>query len=159
MTIIIKKKILIPVLIFVCSICLTACGKDWTPATAEDFSYQMEENGYNIVDATDQFEEGEVESVTIAVGEDYQMEFYILPSAEQASSAFAQNKEAFEDAKGNTSVSKSVSVGNHGYCYQTTNGQFYFAAVINNTMLYCVAPKDYADEIKEYAERLGYLNQ
>lgn len=152
-----KKKIMLPVLTLVCSICLTACGSDWTPVTAEDFSSKMEADGYAITDATDQFEDGAVESVTLAVGEEYQIEFYVLPSAEQASAAFAQNKENFEDEKGNASASKSVSMGNHGYCYQTTNGQFYFASVVDNTMIYCVAPKEYKDEIKEYAESLGYL--
>ena len=76
---IMKKKILIPALILICSLCLAACGKAWIPATAEDFSSRMEEDGYDIVDATDQFAQGDVESVTLAVGEDYQMEFYVLP--------------------------------------------------------------------------------
>lgn len=135
----------------------SGCGSSKTPITVQEFTDKTEESGFVLVDAADQFEEGSVESVLLAVGENYQLEFYVLPSTDQASSAFSQNRETFESAAGSVSSHKSVSLGNYSYFYQTTSENFYLVSVIDSTMIYCVAPKDYADEIKTLVKELGYL--
>ncbi|NLL78391.1 MAG: hypothetical protein GX234_00995 [Clostridiales bacterium] len=151
------KKRLFLVYAAVLMLCCTACGKSKTPITAADFTNQMESAGFDIQDATGQFAEGEVESVTLAMCENYQLEFYVLPSKEQAAGAYEQNRTSFENVQGAKSSHVSVTLGNYGYYYRVVDDRVFLISYIDNTLLYCVADSAYADEIKEYAKEAGYL--
>lgn len=153
-----KKKISLLAFLTLFTVLLcTACSGSRKALTADEFSDKMSNKDFTVSDLTDQYEKGIVEAIEIAVGENYQLEFYVLPSEKQTNLAFSENKAAFEEAKGNSSSDKSVSVGNYQYYYQTSNGKFYLVSCIDNTMLYCVTDKEYSDEVKDLAKELGYL--
>ena len=83
------------IFLFLLALVLTSAGcgfKNRTPLTADEFVTKMEAEGFTLVDATDQFEPGIVEAVQLAVGEDYQIEFYVVPTVEQAQRAFEQKQ-------------------------------------------------------------------
>lgn len=138
-------------------VCCAACSMTKTAMTASEFESRAKEAGFELVDAADQFQAGEVESVTLAVKAEYKMEFYVLPSEDQTKSAFAANQAKFESAKGSAASSKSVSIGNYSYYYQTTQESFYLVSRVDDTMLYCVADAQYKDAILDLAKKWGYV--
>lgn len=144
------------VCVVVIALLLTACGSK-TALTNDQFAEKMEAAGYQIVDATDQFGEGEVEAVTLAIKDDvYQIEFYVLPSNDQAVSAFNGNKSDFEQMKTSGSSTGEVSLGNYSYYGLTTDEGYYVVSRIDNTMIFINTSSEYKDEIKDVVKELGY---
>jgi hypothetical protein len=133
-----------------------ACGGDpRTPLTANEFVSKMEAAGFELVDAVNQFDEGDVEAVFLAVGENYQIEFYIVPSVDQAKSAFEENKSGFESISG-TGTNKSVSVKNYSSYSKTTSDGYYVVSRTDNTFIYVSAGAEFKKEISEIITDLGY---
>ncbi|MGI6366377.1 MAG: hypothetical protein ACOX2G_11775 [Bacillota bacterium] len=150
-------KKLITLLLLALVLTTVGCGfKDRTPLTAGQFADKMEAAGFQIVDATNQFEAGVVEAVYLAVGENYQIEFYVVPTVDQAQRAFEQNKADFEAAKGSTSTNKSAEVKNYSYYAQTSAGTYSVVSRTDNTFIYVVADDEYKKEISEILSDLGY---
>lgn len=154
-----KKKFGAVVFAAVLCLGLTGCDLKKEAVTAGDFTEVMEEKGFEIVDSTDQFPEGSVQEVVLALNGDYQVEFYVFDSNTQAESAYEQNRENFEsysDAKSNL----STSIGNYNYYEQTDlgSGGYYVVSQVDNTMFYAAAEKEYKDEIREIMDELGYGN-
>lgn len=151
------KKSILALILATAVLALTACGTPKTPLTTEQFTEQAVSAGYEVTDATEQFETDGVQEAAVAENENYQLWFYTLPSTREANAAFAGSREKFEDASHGFSSYKSVSVLNYKYYYQTASGNFYLVAVIDNTMVYCVAESTHADEIKNFVKSLGYM--
>lgn len=148
------KKILILVLIL--SMVITVgCGSH-DVVTVNEFNELMKEEGLTIVDATDQFEEGVVISVSIAMTEDYQIELYIVPSDDQAKAAFEENKVYFKSIESTLSNESEVSSDDYGK-YSRNTDDFYFSVIrVENTFLYIDVPKDSKDKVLELIEKIGY---
>ncbi len=150
-----KQRILI-VYVLAAVLLLTACGSK-TALTNDQFIEKMEAAGYQIQDAIDQFGEDVLESATLAMMDDkYQIEFYVLPTSDQAAAAFSNNKSNFqllEDAAKNTS---SLNTNTYNYYALTTNEGYYVVSRIDNTLLYVQTSAEYKDEIKKIIKELGY---
>lgn len=116
----------------------------------------MEEAGYEIFDALDQFPEGSVDSILIASSPDYQIEFYVVPTVEQAQATFKENKESFELEKGAVSTDSSVSLSNYSVYKQTSNGQYYVISRVENTFIYAVTPDENKKAVNDLLDTLGY---
>ena len=150
-----KLRILF-VYVLAAALLLTACGSK-TALTNDQFIEKMESAGYQIADATEQFEEGAVEAVTIAFIDDkYQIEFYVLPSKDSAVASFNSNKSDFEQMKNSGSSTGEVNIGNHNYYGLTTDEGYYVVSRVDNTMIYVNSSAEYKDEIKEVLKVLGY---
>ncbi len=135
---------------------LTACGSK-TALTNNQFIEKMESAGYQTVDAANQFGEGEVEAVSLAIKEGkYQIEFYVLPSNDQAVSAFNGNKSDFEQMKGNGASSGELSGSNYNYYGLSTDEGYYVVSRVDNTMIFINTSAQYKDEIKEILKEIGY---
>lgn len=130
-------------------------GKD-DALTAEAFTQMMEEQNFTVTDATDQIAAEDVEVAKFAAGPDYTIEFYLFSDKQQANRVFASTRAAFEEARGSYSSNRSVSFPNYSYYDQITNGNYYVISGIDRTLICCVADGDYAEEIKEMIEILGY---
>lgn len=135
---------------------LVACNTEKTPTTVEDFSDYANEMEMTIVDASDQFPEGVVESVTLAYNEDFQIEFYVVPTSEQAESAFEENISAFKQAFTGSESHATTEIGNNSRYGATDDNYYYVVSRINNTFFYCVAEKQYKDAIKTFLEYFDY---
>lgn len=134
-----------------------ACGlKPRTPLAAYEFVTKMEAAGFEIKDAADQFEEGEVEAAYLAVGDNYQIEFYVVPSVDQAMAAFGANKARFEAVKDSASSIKSVEGKNFSYYTLTYTDIYYVVSRTDNTFIYVVADAEYKKEISKIISDLGY---
>lgn len=149
------KKLLCLCLVIL-SLTMTACMQSRTPLTAEKFADKMEAAGYEIVDATGQFADGVVEVVYLAMTDGYQIEFYVVPSIDQAKNAYSTNKADFEALKSGSYSEKSVSVNNYSYYKLTSAGGYYVISQIDNTFIYIDADAEYKAEINEILEQLGY---
>jgi hypothetical protein len=150
-----KLKVVI-LYVLAAALFLTACGSK-TALTNEQFIEKMESAGYLIADATNQFAEGNVETVTLAMKDGvYQIEFYVLPSDDRAVAAFNASKNDFEQMKGSGSSTGEVNIGNHNYYGLSTGEGYYVVSRIDNTMIYINASAEYKDEIKDILKELGY---
>lgn len=135
---------------------LVACGSK-TPQTVEGFTQIMETSGFDVQDITDDAETDSLaRSVFAAVGDDYQIDFLEFADSEIGEDYFDNKKEMLEDEHRSKSFSLSVSVGNYNYYAFNAKDDFYLIAQIDNTMLYCVADKEYRSEITEFVKTLGY---
>jgi hypothetical protein len=119
---------------------------------------QMKDLEYTMTDATNQFKEGLVDSVQLAKNDKYQIEFYVVPSIEQAKNAYQENKTNIEKAEKAASVTshKSVSVKNYSYYKATTGDLYYVISRVDNTFIYAVIPVKYKNEAADTIAELGY---
>ena len=103
---------------------LTACGNK-TPQTVSGFSKVMEDAGFEIQDLTDDTETKDLAtSVIVAVGENYQIEFYELVDSETGKGVFYNNKQIFNDEHSFKTMSSEVTAGNYNYFSSMQKGIF-----------------------------------
>lgn len=149
------KKIMVLSIFVVLMLVLTGCG-DKVAITPDSFKSTMEAKGFDIVDATTQFEEGDVEKVYIALNENYQIEFYLVATEEQAIVAYNTNKTNFENTKSNNNIETSVSLGNNSKYTLSTGGKYNVVSRIENTFIYVSTDDIYKEEISSILKELGY---
>ena len=153
-----KKKILSVLLVVSMVMVLCSCSKKREAVTANDFKSSMEELNYKVIDATSQFKAGLVDSVQLAEKDKYQIEFYVVPSIEQAKNAYEQNKSKIEKAEKSSSVAshKSVAVKNYSYYKVTTGDSYYVTSRVDNTFIYAIIPIKYKNDATDIISKLGY---
>ncbi len=135
---------------------MTACSSK-TPQTVSGFTEVMETADFEVQDVTADTEtNGLATTVLIAVGENYQIEFYELTDSETGEGVFYNNKQLFTDEHSVTTMSSEVTSGNYDYYAFNADGNFHMIARVDNTMLWCEAAKEYKDEIVELVKTLGY---
>ncbi len=125
---------------------------------AREFASLMEDENYDIVDVTSQYEAYGIDEAYIAIDsdQDYQIEFYELSSESKAKSMFESNKDYFKDREGSTKVTTSYSIGNYNIYSLTSNGDYMYLCRVDNTLLYIDVDDKYKDEVKDIVENLGY---
>ncbi len=143
---------------------LVACG-DKEPATVEKFIEVAESNGCTIQSLTAEEVATALEdspeyykSLTLALNEesDWQVEFYVLASEENAAALFTSFKSFFEENKGDVSGEVSTSVGNSATYSITTNGEYVYVGRIADTVVFVQTPKGNKDAVKAIIDGIGY---
>ena len=135
---------------------LTGCGSK-TAQTVDGFIQVMEDAGFEVEDVTAEMGTNDLAtSVIIAVGENYQIEFLELVDSETGKGVFNGNKAVSEDEHSVKSLILEVSSSNYNYYAFNADGEFHMIARIDNTMIYCVADKEFRSEIVNLAKTLGY---
>jgi hypothetical protein len=112
---IVKKGI--AVLLVLLTVVICGCNSG-VSITSDEFQAKMAAAGFEIIDAFDQFDGGDIEAAFIAANDDYQIEYYIVTTVEQAIAAFNENKNTFESAKAGSS--SYVSVANLAYFFKNS---------------------------------------
>ncbi len=145
--------------IFCCLICvvfLSSCAEK-TSQTPQEFTYIMEEAGFTVQDVSEETQSnGLATTVLIAVGEQYQIEYYELTDAETGEGMFYHNKQVFDENYSVKLLSSEVTSGNYNYYAFNSGDDFCLIARIDNTMLWCVSDKAYREDITEIVKKLGY---
>lgn len=141
-------------------LCLAAavgCTAKKEPVTAAEFSRHMEQEGYAILDATEQFD-GQVLSATLAIEQSgaYQIEFFEVETEQQAKIAFEQNKAAFESEKGAAASRYENNGLNFSVYAQTSNGKYSYVCRVEQTFVYANVPEQHKDAVKSAIKGLGY---
>ena len=135
---------------------MTACSSK-TPQTVSGFTEVMEAASFEVQDVTADKETNDLATaVLVAVGENFQIEFYELIDSETGEGVFYNNKKLFTDEHSVTTMSSEVTSGNYNYFAFNADGNFHMIARVDNTMLWCEAAKEYKDEIVEFVKTLGY---
>lgn len=126
--------------------------------TANEFCDELEDEGYVMVDITDQYASYGIEEAYLAVksNQEYQIEFYELSSEGKAISMFESNKEYFEGRAGSSRVTSSYGFGNYDIYSLKSNGDYMYLCRIDNTLLYIDVEDIYEDEVKEIIDELDY---
>lgn len=157
------KKIKILIIVILCEIMLftlTGCGNK-KAITADDFKTIMEEKGYNVQDATDQFTTYDrAEKIYIAINTDknYQIEFYQFLDINKTIYFFETNKTILEVNSSSSSVSadSSVSMKNYEKYQVTVDGRYKVLSRIDNTLVYINVDSNYKDEVKGILDIINY---
>ncbi len=135
---------------------LTACSKK-TAISVEEFNDILESKGCTIEDATGQLAPESITAISLALSDDYQIEFYEFVDNETATAVFLENKTIFEGHTGSgASAEITKNIMNYSYYSVSTSSTFYMLAQIDNTMLFVEADVAYKDEIVEIVKELGY---
>ena len=125
---------------------------------AREFASIMDDENYEIIDVTAQYESYGIDEAYVAIEEnrDYQIEFYELSSESKAKNMFETNKDYFEDGAGSSKITSSYSIGNYNLYSLTSNGHYQYLCRVDNTLLYIDVEDEYKDEVKDIIEELGY---
>lgn len=159
-----KSKISI-VLVLVGVILLVIIGgvnilnKEKVAINTEEFKSIMENKGFDISDATEQFSSYDyVEKVDIAIAEDksYQIEFYTLSDTSTANYFYNTNKTIFETSKDGASSNSSKELKNYAKYTLTSGGKYKVVSRIDNTVIYVNVKEEYKDSVKSILKELGY---
>ncbi len=152
------KNLLFLVFGFAMLLSLTGCG-DKTAITAETFKSKMEEKGYSVVDATEQFAEYDfVEKVYLALNSEkgYQIEFYDIADVDNATSFFNNNKQRFEESKGDSVLESSLSMGNNDRYALETDGKYKVVSRIEDTIIYLDIDSSNKTVVKAILDEFDY---
>jgi len=149
------KIIMILSALIILALVFTGCGNK-TALTADGFKSTMESKGFTVKDATGQFGKGIVDKVYIALNKNYQIEFYSVPSEEQAINAFNQNKANFEKLKSSANVNTDVSLGNSSKYTLNSGGKYNVVSRISNTFIYLSVDSANKSEVDTILKDLGY---
>lgn len=149
------KKALTVFLAVFCLMNLTACGKK-EAISLDEFNTGMEAEGYTIIDATGQIAPEQITAISLALKDDYQIEFYVFTDGDTAASTYEQNKYIFEEYKSSGHVEVYKNIGNYSYYALTSDGIYYLLSRVDNTMIYVVADAEYKSEINAMVKKFGY---
>lgn len=151
---VVKRKILFFSMVFVL-IFLTGCVNK-KAVTTNEFINVVKSNGYEVKDVKDQFNYDYIKEATLAINDDYQIEFYVLDNASNAKKMFESNKQIFESYKSGVSTEASSNVGNNSIFTLNSNGYYMYLSRIDNTLLYIRVESKYKDNVKSIVSKLGY---
>lgn len=151
----IKKIFHILLTVILCLVYLTGCTEK-KPVTVEIFNQIMTDAGFQITNATMQTTGDSISAISLAIKEEYQVEFYVFTQNKYADLAFQQNKSIFEGYVGKEKNRISKSIGEYDYYSLVTNGQCYILARVDNTLLYTVADDTYKNDIAKLIKELEY---
>ena len=85
-----------------------------------------------------------------------QGEYYQLVSDSAAMRFYASIRASLEAKKGNVSAQTSTALGNYAIYTLSTNGSYYYAAQVGQTVVFFSADGDCKDAVREMAGELGY---
>lgn len=139
---------------------LSGCQLSRTAIDADMFKTEAEAAGYTVIDTTNSYPDGTVGNCQIAVKSsdsiEYQIEFVIVPTEEQAKTIYQEKYAEYESRKDSGSSHSSVSVGNYAYFRLTSNGKYYVVSRTGNTFLFVEASEEYKSEIADFIRSIGY---
>ena len=149
------KKIILFVFAVVISLFLTGCGVK-KELSAEEFTKTMSEQGFTVNDYTDLVKEQNQEKLLIAKKSEYEIDFQVYKTEDDAKKAFSGNKKAFKNYKNKNSVEKSKKINN--YEKYTLELSDRYDAVIRNgkTLIYASINLQHKKDLNNVISNMGY---
>jgi len=115
----------------------------------------MEDAGFEVFDMTEETQ-GEVAAWKLATGDQFEIEFYVFETDQQARQAYNQIKRHIEDGAGNVRSHSEVNLANYGRFRMTSGGMFSVVSRIEHTLVFVNTDADNRDDVDAILERLGY---
>lgn len=134
----------------------TGCEEKRVAATPQVFSELMVENGYAILDMTDQYKDQPILNVSIAVKKDYKIEYYQLPDEAKAINGFDANYASLKGQKAEGDQDQYKSKSNYSYFKRVSKDQYHVIIRIDNTIMFTTAPIAQKEVIDGAFEKIGY---
>jgi uncharacterized lipoprotein YehR (DUF1307 family) len=151
-----KRLLMLLSIIFIMSFALMGCGEK-TALTSDQFKSDMEGKGYEVQDATGQFEASTgVQKVYIALKNSHQIEFYQMENDDQAAQAYEGNKATFESQKGSSATESDVNVKNSSKYTLKSDGRYKVISRIGNTFIYVDVEDGVKEDVDQVLDELGY---
>ncbi|MCQ2541508.1 MAG: hypothetical protein MJ112_04325 [Lachnospiraceae bacterium] len=144
---------------------LSGCGLKKTAITAEEFSSKMEDEGYQMVDITNQYEEVENALLAMNLDDGYKIEYYNFADEDSARTAYNQTANKFDKQYNVKMMSMNLTFNHSQSFYFTGQGKdadgnklesYVHISRVDDTMILVVADKEYRDDIKAIIKELGY---
>jgi hypothetical protein len=147
------KKILGLVLVMVTLLLvLSACGSQ-EPIDAARFRAVMEEAGYEVIDVTNAEDltalRDDVYYVLLAVGDDYQFEFYEFIDTREAVQMYNILESLIESWRGGSASDRSVNMPSHSMFELTSAGIFSRVDRVGNSIIFVTTDVEHRDAIRE----------
>ena len=147
------KKILMILMLVLCTFALTACGKK-EALSDNDMKNKLVELGFDVNDLTSYMEDSNVKVVRSANNGKYQIEYYVFKTNDNAKSAYEGNVKTFEENKKYKGEKKSKD--NYDKYIQKTDDYYNSVIRIDNTLLYVSINIGYKNDVKKVINKLGY---
>lgn len=144
---------------------LSGCGLKKTAITADEFSSKMEDEGYQMVDITNQYEEVENALLAMNLDDGYKIEYYNFADEDSARTAYNQTANKFDKKYNVKMMSMNLTFNHSQSFYFTGQGKdadgnklesYVHISRVDDTMILVVADKEYRDDIKAIIKELGY---
>ena len=150
----INKKLSV-VMLFVCMVVFTGCGKSKEKMSVDTFVNHMEQAGLTMMEQSDDIaEDSAITEVQVALAEDnlYQV------GVENAQYFYNVAKNGIEESYGevNGNVKTNVSASNYDKYTLLIEGRYYVVSRIEDTLVYVIASSDSKDIVKALVEEIGY---
>ena len=152
-----KRNIILSVIGFLSIFLLTGCFSKKAISTNE-FRNKASNYNFEVVDVAGQYADyGYVKEATVAKSSNnWQVEFYVLSTNDNAKNMFELNKTTFEESINTSSKHSSASIGNYSTYSLTTENNFMYICRIDNTLIYLNIPKGYEKQAQTFIKDLGY---
>ncbi len=152
-----KTRIIITISAVIMAVVLLCSCSSKMAKTAQEFTDFAENNGFTVSDITEETEtNGLVKTMLLANCEDYQLEFSVLNDSDTAESVFYGNMDNLNSEVSVKTFTKQVESSNYNYYEFVSDDMFYVVSRVEDTMLLCVADKEFKDDILEDIKQLGY---
>ena len=156
-----KRYIFLGIICLLAMFILTGCGKKTAISTGEfiNITTSKDLQVANIINQFPSFPN--IKEATLALSEnnntvDWQMEFYIINSSENAKSMFENNKKILEDANTKYNSRKEINMNNYSTYTMITDNYYLYLSQVDNTFLYVNVPKSFKDDVQSIIKELKY---
>lgn len=121
-----------------------------------EFAQRMEAQGYTVSDISGQYRQAGLESAYAAAGEGVTIQLLAYPSQGEAQQAFDQLERRFSQYETGGHRRFSSAASNHETYTLASEGRYYVASRIDNTLVVCTAPEADQPRVEQALEALGY---
>ena len=119
----------------------TGCSKSHSALSVDDFKKILEDNKYEVNDASEDFQDDEkIDKVIIGYNESMQIEFYIFKDEKGAKDMFESNKQTFQELKESTSSEEYENDKKYGKYSLITGEEYMYIERRDNTIIYLRTP-------------------
>lgn len=135
---------------------LSGCGKKTAISTSKFISI-AEKHNLQVENIISKIETSTNIDDAVMVGNDnWQIEFYVINSEDDAIAIFENNKNIFEESKSGSSAYSSVNMVNYSTYSLESNDEYKYLCRIDNTFLYVNVDKIFKDSVKNFINEIGY---
>ena len=119
----------------------------------DTFKLIMEDEGFEVLDKSYETKAGKL---YVASNGDYKIEFYDCTNVRTAEIYYSAYVEACEDEIDGSHTGSNIAFKNYARRVISANGEYTVVSLIDDTLLFVQADKEYKGDIKDVLEELGY---
>lgn len=151
------KRLVKYIFIFVIFLLLSGCGTSKAKLEPEQFKSRMENEGFEIKDASKEMNYDYIVKIYVAKKTNYNIEYYNIIDEEYAAIFYQNNVEFINNnIVGDEKAVLEESGNNYSKYTVVYDGRYKLVSRIDNTVIFLNVSDRYKDDIDDLIERLGY---